>query len=321
MSSRFQIAPMVDWTYSAYRVFLRLMLPRAKLFTEMLVPRAILNYPERFLAYDDSEHPLVLQLGGSHPQELLAAARLAESLGYDEINLNLGCPSERVQAGAFGACLMKQNDLVKACLETLHQGLSIPITAKTRIGVDEQDSFDFFHDFIDVLINAGCQEIVVHARKALLKGLNPKQNRTIPPIHYDYVYRIKQMFPKTRFVLNGEVKTRAEVIQHLTKVDGVMLGRLACDKPFVLQEIHQAVFPEIRLRSREEVISLYLDWVQTQAVLKSRLGHYFKPLLNAYHATIYAKAWKTCVQHALKMQSFSSLYEFISNINMDETIL
>lgn len=318
MSAQLQIAPMVDWTYSAYRVFLRLLLPQAKLFTEMLVPRAIINHPERFLAYDACEHPLVLQLGGSNPSELVKAALLAQDAGYDEINLNLGCPSPRVQAGAFGACLMKQKQLVATCMTALNHHIKIPVTAKTRIGVDELDSFDFFHDFIASLVDTGCQEIVVHARKAFLKGLNPKQNRSIPPIQYDYVYRIKEMFPQIRFILNGEIKTKAEVITHLAKIDGVMLGRLACDQPLALQEIHQALFPTVGLQTRAQVIYSYLNWVQHHDCPRSRMGLYLKPLFNAYHATINAKAWKSCLQHALKAQSFLSIYEFIAK---DETIL
>ena len=306
-SSTFQIAPMVDWTNSPFRLFMRLMLPKAKLFSEMLVPRAIINAPERHLAYYSQEHPLVLQLGGSHPDELLQAAQIAEQYGYDEINLNLVCPSERVQAGAFGACLMKDKQLVINCLKHLNDNLSIPVTAKTRIGVDEFDSYEFFQDFVGGIVESGCKEIVIHARKAWLKGLNPKQNRTIPPIHYESVYRIARNFPEVDFIINGEIKTLADVQTHLEYVSGVMLGRLACDNPYLLTTIHQYLFPEQKILSREALLSSYWSIIQADELAISRISFYLKPLFNLYHGTIYAKRWKQRLQVSLTEKKITEL--------------
>ena len=311
-SSKLQIAPMVDWTNSPFRLMMRLMLPKAKLFTEMLVPRAIIQAPHRFLSYYPVEHPLVLQLGGSHPDELLQAALIAENAGYDEINLNLGCPSERVQAGAFGACLMKEKQLVVRCLKHLSKHLSIPVTAKTRIGVDELDSYGFFQDFIGAIIESGCKEIVIHARKAWLKGLNPKQNRTIPTINYDFVYQIQRDFPDIDFIINGEIKTVTQMQAHLEHVKGVMLGRLACDNPYGLTDFHQYLFPEVHLLSRRQLISSYFTNIDLQNIPKNRISCYLKPLFNLYHGTIYSKRWKQRLQIALTERNIVELFDYWS---------
>jgi tRNA-dihydrouridine synthase A len=310
--SALQIAPMVDWTNSPFRLMMRLMLPKAKLFTEMLVPRAIIQAPHRFLSYYPVEPPLVLQLGGSEPDELLQAALIAENAGYDEINLNLGCPSERVQAGAFGACLMKEKQLVVRCLKHLSTHLKIPVTAKTRIGVDELDSYAFFQDFISGIVESGCREIIIHARKAWLKGLNPKQNRTIPTINYDFVYQIQRDFPDIDFIINGEIKTVAQMQTHLEHVPGVMLGRLACDNPFKLTDFHQYLFPDVHLLSRRQLISAYFASIDLQNIPKNRISCYLKPLFNLYHGTIYSKRWKQRLQIALTERNIVELFDYWS---------
>lgn len=302
-----QIAPMVDWTHSPFRLLMRLMLPNAKLFTEMMVPRAIIHQEARHLKHFSLESPLVLQLGGSCPDELLQAALMAERAGFQEVNLNLGCPSERVQAGSFGACLMKDKPLVVQCLQHLNAHLSIPVTAKTRIGVDEFDSYAFFRDFIAGIVESGCREIVVHARKAWLKGLNPKQNRTIPPIDYTYVYQIAQDFPQVQFIINGDIKTVAQMEQHLSKVRGVMLGRLACDNPYLLTDFHRNLFPEVQLLSREALIQAYFMHIDAEHVPANRISLYLKPLFNLYHGTIYAKQWKQALQIALREKNMKNL--------------
>lgn len=312
-SSALQIAPMVDWTNSPFRLFMRLMLPKAKLFTEMLVPRAIIHSPERFLSYYPVEHPLVLQLGGSHVQELLQAALIAQNAGYDEINLNLGCPSERVQAGAFGACLMKDKRLVVNCLTHLNQNLNIPVSAKTRIGVDEFDSYAFFQDFVAGLVESGCKEIIIHARKAWLKGLNPKQNRTIPTINYDFVYQIQNDFPEVDFIINGEIKTLAQMKTHLEHVPGVMLGRLCCDNPYALTDFHQYLFPEIELLTRRELIGAYFKSIDVENIPKKRISCYLKPLFNLYHGTIYSKSWKQRLQIAVTEKNIVALYDCLAS--------
>lgn len=304
-----QIAPMVDWTNSPFRYLLRLLLPKAKLFTEMIVPRAIFHAPERHLAYFEEEHPLVLQLGGSYPDELLKAALLAQQIGYDEVNLNLGCPSERVQAGAFGACLMKEKSLVMECLQRLNESLNIPVTAKTRIGVDEFDSYAYFEDFVAGLVEAGCQEIVVHARKAWLKGLNPKQNRTIPPIHYDFVYQIQKTFPNVKMIVNGDIKTLEQTQHHLQHVYGVMFGRLACDNPYYLQQIHQLLYPEVQLLTRNEVVEAYLSKILMQNISSQRVTLFLKPLFNLYHGTMFAKIWKQLIQQAILEKNIQMVFK------------
>jgi tRNA-dihydrouridine synthase A len=294
-----QIAPMVDWTNSPFRFMMRLLMPKAKLFTEMIVPRAIIHAPDRHLDFYGEEHPLVLQLGGSDSDTLIKASLMAQNMGYDEINLNLGCPSERVQAGAFGACLMKDKQLVVNCLQRLNEALNIPVTAKTRIGVDDCDSYAFFEDFVGGLVDAGCQEIIIHARKALLKGLNPKQNRTIPPIQYDFVYRIQETFPQIRFIVNGDIKTTEQIERHLQKVHGVMLGRLACDNPYYLTKIHQMLYPDIEVLSREQIVESYLSKILNENIPNQRISLFLKPLFNLYHGTMVAKIWKQLIQQAM----------------------
>ena len=313
-STTLQIAPMVDWTNSPFRLMMRLILPHAKLFTEMLVPRAIINHPERYLSCYSNENPLVLQLGGSNPEELLQAAKLAQDFGYQEVNLNLGCPSERVQAGAFGACLMKSKSLVVDCLKYMQAHLDIPVTAKTRIGVDEFDSYDFFLDFVGGLIEAGCKEIIVHARKAWLKGLNPKQNRTIPPIHYDTVYNIQKEFPEIDFIINGEIKSLEQVKTHLEHVKGVMIGRLACDNPYALTDFHHYLFPDSPILPRKDLVATYLEKIDYLNIDKKRISLYLKPLFNLYHGTIYAKRWKQAVQDAFIEKRVDKLFDDLTQI-------
>lgn len=307
----FQIAPMVDWTNSPFRILMRLMLPKVKLYTEMLVPRAIINHPERHLKFDKIEHPLVLQLGGSDAKELFQAALMGKNVGYDEVNLNLGCPSPRVQAGAFGACLMKNKILVRECLEHLNQHLDIPVTAKTRIGVDEFDSYDFFYEFIHEIVASGCREIIVHARKAWLTGLNPKQNRTVPPIHYNFVYRIQQDFPDINFILNGEIKTLLQIQEHLKWIKGVMIGRLACDNPYQLVEFHQYFYPNEHILERQELVTKYLNQIDFKNIDKNRIAIYLKPLYNLYHGTIYAKKWKNILQSSMTQKSLLNLEDCV----------
>ena len=303
-----QIAPMVDWTNSPFRLMMRLLFPKAKLYTEMLVPQAIIRNPQRYLGYYAQENPLVLQLGGSNPELLLQAALSAEKFGYHEVNLNLGCPSERVQAGQFGACLMTQKNIVGACISYLKKNLTIPVTAKTRIGVDNFDSYSFFADFIDLLVDSGIDALIVHARKAWLKGLNPKQNRTIPPINYEFVYRIKQQYPQLPVIINGDLKTVSQMQQQLDKVDGVMIGRLACDNPMLIQEFHRKVYPQVTLPCREEALKQYFAIIMEENKTHS-LSIYLKPIFNLYHATPFAKQWRQILQNALKYQDIKIIIE------------
>lgn len=289
---KLSIAPMIDWTYTHFRVFMRLLAPKALLYTEMQTSGAILNNPMKALDNSFLEHPVAIQLGGSDPFALAQSARAAEKAGFDEINLNLGCPSDKVQAGHFGACLMKEPDKVMACISEIKKTVSIPVSAKTRIGVDDQDSYSFFSTFVHKLIDAGCEKIIVHARKAWLHGLNPKQNRTIPPVHYDYVYRIKQELPTIPVIINGNILNYQEITEHLNYVDGVMLGRLACDNPYQIALIHQSLYPHLNRVSRSEVLGIYRDYLLNEYQKGISLSVLVKPLFNLAHGLPGARVWK-----------------------------
>src|SRR5205823_1453518 len=235
LSHRFSVAPMMDWTDRHCRVFHRLMTRRARLYTEMLTTGAILHGDrKRLLAFDASEHPLALQLGGSDPGDLATAAKIGEDFGYDEINLNVGCPSDRVKDGRFGACLMAEPALVAASVDAMKRAVSIPVTVKCRIGIDDQDPEIALDLLARGIIAAGADALIVHARKAWLSGLSPKENRDIPPLDYDRVYRLKSSLPDAPIIINGGIDSVAEAKQHLTRVDGVMLGRAAYQDPWRL---------------------------------------------------------------------------------------
>jgi len=286
------IAPMIDWTYIHFRVLMRILAPRALLYTEMQTTGAVEYNAVRALEHLALEYPLALQLGGSDKIALAQCAKQAEACGFSEINLNLGCPSDRVQAGQFGACLMADPKQVAECIEEMKKAVKIPVTAKTRIGIDDQDNYDHFANFAHTLINAGCDKLIVHARKAWLKGLSPKQNRTIPPLHYDFVYRIKTELPNIPIVINGNIQTIDEINNHLRFVDGVMLGRLACQNPYQIALIHHAIYPEIPLISRQEALQRYLDYVMSVDSSRQSIGHFIKPILNLTHGLAGSKAWR-----------------------------
>ena len=292
MRAPLSIAPMIDWTYSHFRVLMRLLAPHALLYTEMQTPGAIINNPTRALQFHKIEEPLALQLGGSDISALVTCAKIAEQQGFTEVNLNLGCPSDRVQAGRFGACMMAESEHVADCVNAMKQAVSIPVTAKTRIGIDTEDSYDFFSAFARRLVDAGCDKIVVHARKAWLHGLNPKQNRTIPPLHYDYVYRFKQEFPTLPIIINGNINTIDEITHHLQYVDGVMLGRLACQNTYAIALIHHALYPDIPLPSRFSVIKQYYVYAEMAFLQGVPISVLLKPLYNMFHGLPGARAWK-----------------------------
>lgn len=310
------IAPMIDWSNTHFRYFMRLLAPESLVYTEMQTPGAIRHKPLRALAFSPKEHPVALQLGGSDPQALADSARLAEDAGFDEINLNLGCPSDKVQAGRFGACLMAEPATASRCLEAIKQAVNIPVSAKTRIGIDDQDSYAFFRAFIQELMNAGCDKLIVHARKAWLQGLNPKQNRSIPPINYAYVYAIKEEFPNIPVTVNGNITALEDIKTHLQKVDAVMLGRLACDNPYAIALIHHALYPQIPCIEREDVLTLYLEYVLEQQTRGTPLSILLKPILNLAHGLPGARGWKQEVMQVLQgkreiMQLQESLPELV----------
>ncbi len=291
LNNPLSIAPMIDWSHTHFRVLMRLLAPSALLYTEMQTPQAIKHAPQRALAYDPMEHPIALQLGGSNPKELVEAAIRAEQRGYDEINLNLGCPSNRVQAGNFGASLMREPDTVASCVRAMKRSVSIPVTVKTRIGIDKQDSFDFFYNFVMRCIDAGAEKVIVHARKAWLKGLNPKQNRTIPPIHYDYVYRLKQLVG-VPVITNGEIHSLNTIKEHLNQVDGVMLGRIACCDPYKISKIHCGLYPDTPLLSRHTVMQRYFNYAEKMSNAGVPISLLIKPIMGMAHGLPFAKQWK-----------------------------
>ena len=237
------VAPMLDWTDRHYRYFARHITQHTWLYTEMVTTGALLHGDvPRHLRFDPIESPIALQLGGSEPSDLARCAKLAADWGYDEVNLNVGCPSERVQRGAFGACLMQEPTLVADCVKAMRDAVSLPITVKHRIGIDDTEHYGFVADFVGQVAEAGCETFIVHARKAILKGLSPKENREIPPLKYETVYQLKRDFSALEIIVNGGIKTTAEMAQHLEQVDGVMLGREAYHNPYVLAQVDQQLF-------------------------------------------------------------------------------
>lgn len=262
---RLSIAPMMDWTTRDFRYLLRLITRRTLLYTEMLPANAVIHGDrERLLGFDAAEHPLALQLGDNDPARLAEASRIAEGWGYDEINLNVGCPSDRVQKGRIGAVLMAEPELVARCVTAMQQAVTIPVTVKTRIGIDDQDDYDFLHRFVELVREGGCRTFIIHARKAILSGLSPKENRTIPPLVYQRAADIKRDFPDCEILLNGGIKTLAEVGEHLDQVDGVMIGREAYQNPWFLAEADTKVFGEVAnpLTDQRQVVEEFMPYLQ-----------------------------------------------------------
>ena len=261
-SSLVSIAPMMDWTDKHCRYFYRLISKNVQLYTEMITTKAILRGDKnRLLDFNAIENPLVLQLGGSDPKEMAACALIAQDWGYDEVNINVGCPSDRVLSGSFGACLMKEPNLVAQCVESMTDKCEIPVTVKHRIGIDDMESYDELSDFVFQISNKGCQHFIVHARKAWLKGLSPKDNREIPPLKYDYVYRLKSEKPELTVVINGGIKTIETAKQQLEHVDGVMIGREAYYNPYILACVDQDIYQDAKatLKSRQEIVHQMCD--------------------------------------------------------------
>ena len=285
---------MMDWTDRHCRYFLRLLNPCALLYTEMVTAQALLHGDrERLLAHDPAEHPVAAQLGGSEPAELAQAARYAAAAGFDEVNLNCGCPSDRVQSGRFGACLMNEPDTVAAAVVAMREAVDLPVTVKCRIGVDERDSWEYFLDFVDTVTAAGCDTFVVHARKAWLKGLSPKENREIPPLDHDRVVRLKRERPHLTVVLNGGLSTVAAVKDALADVDGVMLGRAAYHDPWLLTELLQPVFGRAPdFDARVDAVRAYYPYVERELAAGTPLKSMTRHLLGVFQGCDGARAWR-----------------------------
>jgi len=265
-SHKFSVAPMLHCTDRHFRYLARLLSKQCFLYTEMITTGALIyGDRDRWLSLHQGENPVALQLGGSKPTEMAKCAELAEEYKFNEVNINVGCPSDRVQAGKFGACLMLEPEIVSSCIKTMKAATDIEVTVKTRIGVDKQDSYEFLQRFVEKIAKAGCKTIIVHARKAYLSGLSPRQNRTVPPLHYEYVYRLKQDYPELAFILNGGLKNKAEILNHLKELDGVMVGREAYDNPYFISDIDEIIFndPADEL-SRFEVLGKYKIYMQSE---------------------------------------------------------
>lgn len=300
---------MIDWSYSHFRVFMRMLAPNSLVYTEMQTTGAIQNNPAKALHYNPIEHSVAMQLGGSDPLALAQSAGAAAEAGYDEINLNLGCPSHKVQSGQFGACMMREPKLAAACIKAIKRAVHVPVSAKTRIGVDHEDSYEYFRSFACHLIDAGVDKLIVHARKAWLTGLNPKQNRTIPPLHYEYVYDIKKEFPNLSVVINGNITESAAVIKHLKQVDGIMIGRLACDNPYQVALIHSQLYPKVALASRSEIFKQYLDYAHGQWQKGVPLSLLVKPVFNLVHGLSGSSVWKKKIMTLLQTKHMDHWYE------------
>jgi len=293
-SHRFCVAPMMEWTDRHCRYFLRLISRRMFLYTEMVTAEAVLyGNRERVLGFSREEHPVGLQLGGSDPEKLAAASKIGAEYGYDEINLNIGCPSDRVQSGRFGACLMAEPDLVASCVAAMGEAADLPITVKCRIGIDDQDAEESLDRFIDRVAQAGARTFIVHARKAWLKGLSPKENRDVPPLDCERVFRLKQRRADLEIVLNGGIGSLAEACMHLPRVDGVMLGRAAYADPYLLAEVDGALFgSNERPPSRLEVLDAFVPYVEAELSGGARLNQMTRHILGLFHGQPRARAFR-----------------------------
>lgn len=294
-SRKVSLAPMLDWTDKHFRYLLRLVSKNIWLYTEMVTTGAILhgNNKPRFLGYNQEEHPLSLQLGGSDPADLAKCCQQAEQYGYDEVNLNVGCPSDRVQSGAFGACLMARPELVAECIAAMVDSVNIPISIKTRIGIDHEDHYEQLQTLVETVSQTGCRHFTIHARKAWLEGLSPKQNRDVPPLRYDFVYQLKKDFPQLHITINGGIKTIAEMQHHLDQVDGVMIGREAYHNTYLMADVdHYFYACSEEKQTRKEIIQAYADYVEQQMSKGVPLIHLTRHVLGLMHSCPGAKNFR-----------------------------
>ena len=302
-SRRLSVAPMMDWTDRHCRLFHRQITRHTWLYTEMVTTGALLfgNVP-RHLDYSDEEHPIALQLGGSDPADLAASAKLGEQWGYDEINLNCGCPSERVQKGAFGACLMAEPKLVADCVKAMCDAVSIDVTVKHRIGIDAITSYDFVRDFVGTVATAGSKTFIVHARNAILKGLSPKENREIPPLRYEIVYQLKRDFPDLEIIINGGITTQQEIDQHLLHVDGVMLGREAYHNPYLMADFDARYYgDETEIKTRQQIIHAMLPYITAQLKNEVRINNITRHMLGLMTGMPGARAYRRQLSDAKQL--------------------
>lgn len=308
---------MMEWTDRHDRYFLRLISKHAVLYTEMVTTGAILHgdHP-RYLKFDSSEHPVAVQLGGSNPVELAECAKICEEFGYNEINLNVGCPSDRVQMGKIGACLMAEPALVAECVGAMKHAVNIPVTVKHRIGIDDLDSYEFLTKFVETVHQGGCDTFIVHARKAILSGLSPKQNREIPPLQYDVVYRLKQDYPQLEVILNGGVNSLDQAELHNKHVDGVMIGREAYHNPYILSDVDNRFYADDReTLSRKQIVEAMVPYIESELINGTRLQHISRHILGLFHAQPRGKLWRRYLsENAYKSEAGIEVVEAALNL-------
>ncbi len=292
---------MMDWSDRHCRFFFRQLAPHAVLYTEMVTAGALIHGDiRRHLAFDPAEHPVALQLGGSERHDLARCARLGEDWGYDEINLNCGCPSERVQRGAFGACLMAEPELVADCVRAMRDAVALPVTVKHRLGIDSIQDFDFVRLFVETVAKAGCTTFIVHARNAILKGLSPKDNRQVPPLKYDFVRRLKREFPALEIVINGGLVRPSAALDELAQVDGVMLGRAAYHDSYILARLESKLFGT-RLPSRQQAVEAMFDYAAREVGLGTPTRSIARHMLGLYHGEPGARTWRRMLSDAQRL--------------------
>lgn len=294
MNRRFSVAPMLDWTDRHCRTFHRQLTKHSVLYTEMITTGAIIFGKGDYLHFGQHEQPVALQLGGSDPKALAECAKRADEYGYQEINLNVGCPSDRVQNGRFGACLMAEPQLVAECIAAMKAETNVPVTVKTRIGIDEQDSYEFLTALIEANYNVGCRDFIIHARKAWLQGLSPKENREIPPLDYDRVYQLKRDFSDCHISLNGGVKTIEECLTHLQHIDGVMVGREAYANPYMLAEVDRAIYGDEQdvIVSRHQVVRNMFDYIEAEMTKGANFWHVVRHMLGIFQGQPGARSYR-----------------------------
>jgi tRNA-dihydrouridine synthase A len=298
---RLSIAPMMDHTDKHFRYFMRLLSKHVVLYTEMITTGALIHGDrKRFLDFNEIEHPLAIQLGGNNPDDLATCAQIAEDEGYDEVNLNIGCPSDRVQNGQFGACLMSNTELVSDCVNKIQAAVKTPVTVKTRIGIDDQDSYAFLENFITTVSEAGCNTFIIHARKAILSGLSPKQNREIPPLNYERVYKIKQQFPLLNITINGGFTDLVQIKSQLEHVDGVMVGRAAYQNPFMLVEADKLLYEDDSpLPTREEILGEFKDYAVEQIDSGLNIKSLTRHIIGLYQGQAGARHYRRMLSDAM----------------------
>ena len=321
MKKTVSVAPMMDCTDKHELYFLSLISKNIHLYTEMIVSNAIIKGDrDKLLSFKKINNPVTLQIGGSNPKELAEACRVAEDYGYNEINLNLGCPSQKVQKNKFGACLMKEPDLVAECISAMSNATKLPISAKTRIGYNDIENFEFLKSFILKIKNAGSKKFIIHARRAILSKLSPKQNLNIPPLNYDFVYKLKKEFKKNDVIINGGINNISDIKKHLKLVDGVMIGRAIYHSPYFLADIEKEVFKNENVPSRAEVMENLIPYIQEQTSKGIQLNHIMRHTIGLFHGQNGSKAWKQylsknmCIRNA-ELQKVNHIMDHIKDNN------